>query len=336
MIPTNIFPLIIASLSTAVQGTTVNVQHRAPPVPTPSFFVPGVKWQIEIDTAVDTEGTTPIVPQDAKVWDVNLYDETDKDTTENPPDENGIARLRAVQDGTIFVICYFNAGGVEPADEENPSRLPDSVILGDIPLWLGEHYIDITSDIVLNFSKAIIDRGVAGGCDAFDPDNIDGYQEPTLVQRKSDGHVLNETDYYNYVKAISDYAHSKDKLIGQKNAPELLDLSTFDGTSRGLLKDGITDFAVTESCSGKNGEAPWCELMSVYVEANKPVLQIEYPSEWDGTCTPTALSNTANYCNLEGASGFSTILKLDGDDCGLDGYTQYCGMTQLVITPTES
>ncbi|KAF7526680.1 hypothetical protein G7054_g10691 [Neopestalotiopsis clavispora] len=336
MVSTSYSSVITASLSYAVLGASAQTQPRAAPVPPPSFFVPGVKWQIEIDTALDTEGTRPIVPTDAKVWDVNLYDETDKDTADNPPDENGIARLRAAQGQTIFVICYFNAGGVEPADEENPSTLPENVILGDIPNWPGEQYLDITSDVVLNFSKAIIDRGVAGGCDAFDPDNIDGYQEPGLVQRKSDGHVLNETDYYNYVKAISDYAHSKGKLIGQKNAPELLDFVASDGTRRGLLRDGITDFAVTESCSGKKGEAPWCQVMAGYVQSNKPVFQIEYPSEWDGTCAPTALADTIKYCNATGATGFSTILKLDGDECGLDGYTQYCGTTELVITPTET
>lgn len=94
MVSTSVSSVLAASLSYTVLGASTQTQPRAATVPTPSFFVPGVEWQIEIDTALDTEGTRPIVPTDAKVWDVNLYDETDKDTTENPPDENGIARLR--------------------------------------------------------------------------------------------------------------------------------------------------------------------------------------------------------------------------------------------------
>lgn len=178
--------------------------------------------------------------------------------------------------------------------------------------------------------KQRIDNGIRGGCDGFDPDNIDGYLEPDLVTRP-DMYTLTTSDYYNYVKELADYAHEQGKLLGQKNARELLDLA--DG--RGLLKDDIVDFAVTEQCTE---EPAWCGQMEPFIAACKPVFQIEYPTEWDhDNCLSPALNSGTrnNYCPPV-EDGFSTILKLDGDDCGLNGVAQYCDSDVIETTPTDT
>ncbi|KAK8063966.1 hypothetical protein PG996_008618 [Apiospora saccharicola] len=329
MLSPTLLPILVALASCAAPVAASRARQACPPLPSyvPSFFRPGVKWQIEIDDPIDvTESSRSVPPADAKVWDVDMYDsiEIDDDDTNS----NIISRLRAANPG-IFVICYFNAGGFNESDP-GADRLNPADKLGKIPGW-EEHYLDITSDNVMAIMKDRIDNGTRGGCDAFDPDNIDGYLEPTLVTRPADGHALDTSDYYNYVKVLADYAHGQGKLLGQKNARELLNLA--DG--RGLVNDGIVDFAVTEQCA----EGGWCGQMKPFIDCSKPVFQIEYPAEWDQeNCAATALNGAtlAKYCGFANPPGqnFSTILKLDGPECGLNGVTQYCDSDVLVTTPT--
>ncbi|KAK7967221.1 uncharacterized protein PG986_001498 [Apiospora aurea] len=308
---------------------------RAPNVP--SFFKPGVKWQIEISNPIKVSGSNAVAPVDARVWDVDMFDSIQGDASSNV-----IAKLRAAQRssvGDIFVICYFNGGGLNPTDPDI-KQFAETDILGTIPGWEDEHYVDVASSAVIELMKQRIDAGVAGGCDAFDPDNIDGYLQPSQVRRKTgDKRALTQADYYGYVRALADHTHAAGKLLGQKNAPELLALG--DGTGRGVLRDGLVDFAVTEGCAVGGGDSSsdpaWCGSVQPFVDAGKPVLQIEYPSEWGNNCSPEALGTSAldKYCEYA-AAGFSPIMKLDGDDCGLDGVTQYCGSTTIVNTPMES
>lgn len=198
--------------------------------------------------------------------------------------------------------------------------------------------MDIASSKAIDLMKERIDAGIAGGCDGFDPDNIDGYLSPDRVRRNTSDHrSLTESDYYDFVKALADHAHANGKLLGQKNAAELLALK--DGTNRGLLKDDVVDFVVTEGCAVPgpgNGDA-WCDAVKPFVQDGKPVFQIEYPSQWGNNCSPAALKGEAlaKYCAYN-ASDFSPIIKLDGQECGLDGVTQYCDSFELVVTPTEA
>lgn len=189
---------------------------------------------------------------------------------------------------------------------------------------------------VITLMKQRIEDGIAGGCDGFDPDNIDGYEYPELVKRKVNDHILNASDYYDYVKELADYAHARGKLMGQKNARGLLNVTG----NRGLLKDNIVDFVVTEQCTVADGDEPaWCNQMEPFIDACKPVFQIEYPTEWNhDQCLSPALDAGAldTYCGFaDPPQSFSTILKLDGDDCGLNGVAQYCDSDGIVITPTD-
>ncbi|KAK8058513.1 glycoside hydrolase superfamily [Apiospora phragmitis] len=243
------------------------------------------------------------------------------DSIQGDASSNVIAKLRAAQRssvGDIFVICYFNGGALNPTDP-NIQQFAADDNLGTIPGW------ETSTTEVVALMKKRIDAGVAGGCDVFDPDNIDGYLQP------------GQADYYGYVAALADHAHAAGKLLGQKNAAELLALE--DGTGRGLLRDGFVDFAVTEGCAvggGSSSDPTWCASVQPFVDAGKPVFQIEYPSEWGNDCSPAALGKSAldKYCTYA-TGGFSPIMKLDGDDCGLDGVTQYCGSTTIVNTPMD-
>ncbi|KAK8002624.1 hypothetical protein PG989_002343 [Apiospora arundinis] len=336
------FLSIVAVLAGCAAPAQAVARARANPAPkaaralnVPSFFKPGVKWQIEISDPIRVSRSSAVLPNDARVWDVDMWDSIDGGVSDNV-----ITRLRAAQKsvvGDIFVICYFNGGGLNPADPDK-GKFDAKDILGTIKGWEDENYVDIASSKVIDLMKKRIDAGIAGGCDGFDPDNIDGYLSPDRVQRNTSDHrSLTQTDYYNYMKALADHAHAAGKLLGQKNAAELLKLD--DGTDRGLLKDGLVDFAVTESCAvpgSGNGNA-WCNSVKSFVQGGKPVFQIEYPSQWGNNCSPSALGKDAlaPYCAYN-TTGFSPIMKLDGQECGLDGVTQYCDSLVIVTTPTEA
>jgi len=72
------------------------------------------------------------------------------------------------------VICYFSAGSYEPyrpdANQFQPSDLGNGMVG-----WPDEKWIDISSTSVRSIMAARIQMAASKGCDAVDPDNMDGY-----------------------------------------------------------------------------------------------------------------------------------------------------------------
>lgn len=200
---------------------------------------------------------------------------------------------------------------------------------GGINGWDGEYYLDVSAPAVVDLMLARIEKGIAGGCDGFDPDNIDAYSQG--LTSKDGTTVLDESAYITFLGNLAEPIHAAGKLLGQKNAGEL---------TQGLLSAGITDFAVLEDCV----KWDFCEdFESAYAELGRPVLQIEYPdsvqasTDDDDTVCPIQPANDADYEAICGSpfSGFSTVIKHDGGACGLDGFAQYCDGGDVVVTPTE-
>lgn len=166
--------------------------------------------------------------------------------------------------------------------------------------------------------KARLDSAVEVGCDAVDPDNVDAWAQDGTDPT---GFSLKASDYVTYLKNLAAYAHSvktqegQPLLVGQKNAPEI---------AADLVS--TLDFAVLEQCRGDSSEGSdaFCSDFQTYIDAGKPVLQIEYPpsvSESDGTLSS---SDESFYCDAEDDDkGFSKVLKWASAQ--LDGWGQYCG-----------
>ncbi len=180
------------------------------------------------------------------------------------------------------------------------------------------------------------------GCDGVDPDNIDGFLNDE-DGRNGTGWFLTESDYVTFITQLADYAHGLTTkrgytlLIGQKNAPELVD------------RVGTTlDFAVLEDCKTLNDaeSSPFCNDFQPYISQGKPVLSIEYPSSLGnpqtGECNARGVTDeqyTTSCDDTQGNSDFSTVLKIQGDVGELNGCTQYCGGgpgAGVVITVTDS
>ncbi|KAF4332565.1 endo alpha-1 4 polygalactosaminidase precursor [Fusarium beomiforme] len=133
---------------------------------------------------------------------------------------------------------------------------------------------------------------------------------------------LKPTDYTKYLKNLAVYAHSiktKDDnplLVGQKNMPEIA----------GDLVSTLV-FAVLESCRGTTDpdeeNRPFCQAFQTYIDAGKPVLQIEYPPSVAKTGKLSS-SDNAYYCTpKDDDKGFGKVLKWASAQ--LDGWGQYCG-----------
>ena len=128
---------------------------------------PGVKWQIEIQAPLDQ--TKPLVPEDAVVWDVDLFQ----------AQKSGMIR-NLLKPANKIVLCYFSAGTVHDAagDENDPDLANFTSVAKGLTYFKfpEEHWINITDPRVLTNMEYRINLAATLGCDGIDPDNIDGYK----------------------------------------------------------------------------------------------------------------------------------------------------------------
>lgn len=120
----------------------------------------GATWQIILRHPLDLSSPSSLSP-DVDVYDLDLYDN----------DAEVFAELQRMGKK---VICYFSAGSYE--DYRPDSEDFDEKDLGDeLDGWPGERWVNISSprirDIMVKRIKLASDKG----CDAIDPDNVDGY-----------------------------------------------------------------------------------------------------------------------------------------------------------------
>jgi hypothetical protein len=121
-----------------------------------TLFTRGQKFQI-ILLGVPDMSKMPLVPTDAPVWDIDLFD--------NPA--SSVAALKATGK---TVICYFSAGTAE--DWRDDYRDFAAADLGKVlPEWPNEKWIRITSQSIRNIMAKRIKLAADKGCDAIDPDN---------------------------------------------------------------------------------------------------------------------------------------------------------------------
>jgi hypothetical protein len=123
----------------------------------------GSKWQIILDGVPDTR-KNPLKPDDAPIWDIDLWDATAADVA-------GLKKMGKK------VICYFSAGTSE--DWRSDYKSLQKYNLGRIckddackGVWGGEQWIDIRNQNVWQVMKQRIKMASDKGCDAIDPDNM--------------------------------------------------------------------------------------------------------------------------------------------------------------------
>jgi len=151
-------PICLLFASTAFLATAIPTTPLSKRTPT---FTAGSSWDIVLNNGDNHVPLKDFLASPAQTIDVDLFD----------TEKSFISSLKA---NGKKVICYFSAGSREDwrpdANEFRPSDYK-------LPLngWPGEHWLDVQSANVLNIMKKRIDLAAEKGCDAVDPDNVDGY-----------------------------------------------------------------------------------------------------------------------------------------------------------------
>ena len=123
----------------------------------------GASWQIILRHPLDLSSPSSLSP-DVDVYDLDLYDN----------DAEVFAELQRMGKK---VICYFSAGSYE--DYRPDSEDFDEKDLGDeLDGWPGERWVNISSPRIRDIMVKRIKLADKKGCDAIDPDNVDGYVRP--------------------------------------------------------------------------------------------------------------------------------------------------------------
>jgi hypothetical protein len=210
----------------------------------------GATWQwqlsgLPINTSVDVAA-----------YDVDLFTTTDKE----------LATLKA--DGRT-VICYFSAGSWEGF---RPDAADFSAAGKGNPLddpFQDELWLDIRSDEARTLMQRRLDLAAARGCDAVEPDNVDGYRNDT-------GFELTPADQLDYNRFIAAQAHARGLSVGLKNdIDQLADL------------EPDFDWALNEECFTFHECA---QYQDNFLAANKAVFHAEYvdPHRLTAVCAVTA------------------------------------------------
>ncbi len=223
---------------------------------------PGLDWQMQLTGKLDLDAGRD-------VFFLDLFDAPD--TT--------IAQL--AERGTR-VVCYFSAGSFE-AWRPDASTFPSSIIGDPLIGWEGESWLDIRQPELRSIIEHRLDLAVERECDGVDPDNVDGFANPT-------GFTLSSDDQLTFNRWLAAAAHDRGLAVGLKN-----DLDQIPA----LVDD--FDWQVNEQCA----EYDECEVLLPFVERGKPVFGLEYPVEGEQPLADRA----DDVCAHANRLGFDTLVK---------------------------
>lgn len=215
---------------------------------------PGVTWAIQYSGELE-------VPEGVGVINLDM-EETSK------------ATIDRLHDGNAHVVCYLSAGSWEPY-RIDADDFPDEVLGTSYEGFEDERWLDVRSTALRPLLEARIGRAAEKGCDAVDPDNVNGYENDT-------GFDLTEADQVAFNRWLFDEVHRAGMAVGLKNGLDLVP----------QLIDWV-DFHVNEECI----EQGTCAALAPFVEAAKPVWSIEYAGDPDEVCAQAA------------ELGFATLVK---------------------------
>lgn len=186
---------------------------------------------------------------DRLVYDIDMFD-------------NSATRIGNLKSQGRIVVCYFSAGSWEDW-RPDAAQFPKEALGADLSGWPGERWVDIRNPQVRQLMANRMQLAKSKGCDALEPDNIDGYSNPN-------GLGLTEADQVDYNRWLAQQAHSLDLAIALKNAVELIPQ---------LVND--FDFALNESCYSYKE----CDAYRLFRQQGKAVFIADYRTYSSKLCT---------------------------------------------------
>jgi hypothetical protein len=179
---------------------------------------------------------------------VENVDASDIDAFSNSAAE--VARLHALGQ---HVICYVDVGSWERW-RPDAGRFPRAV-LGKSNGWPGERWLDVRRLSVLEpIMSARLALCARKGFDAVEPDNMDGFENPT-------GFHISPRQQLAYDDWVARTVHGLGMAVFEKNDPE-------QSAALEPHFDGVLD----EQCNQYHE----CAAFRPYLRAGKPVLNAEY------------------------------------------------------------
>jgi hypothetical protein len=186
---------------------------------------------------------------DADVYDIDLFDSP----------RSVVSQLHELG---RHVVCYVSAGSYErwrPDADDFPREVLGKGLAG----WPGERWLDIRKLGVLKpIMQARVRMCARKGFDGIDFDNVDAFTNET-------GFPLTKRDQLRYLRFLARAAHARGLAAGLKNLPQL---------ARELQPRW--EFAVNEQCF----QYDECEEYLAFIDAGKPVFNIEYSLEIEDFC----------------------------------------------------
>lgn len=134
----------------------------------PKFTV-GATWQIVLRSQLKIPPSKTMQPNSVNVWDIDLFE-----NTKNGTDPSTIKYLKGLTSNTK-VICYFSAGSYEVWRTDWPKGFDNDNYGSPLDGWPGEYWLNINNTDVQEVMFKRIRLAAEMGCDAVDPDNVDGY-----------------------------------------------------------------------------------------------------------------------------------------------------------------
>ena len=236
---------------------------------------PNTSWQWQLTGTVD-----PTV--NVAMYDIDLFN-------------NAAATISLLHGQGRKVVCYMSAGSWEDF-RPDASRFPDSVKGKPLDGFPNEKWLDIRNLAVLGpIMEARLDLCKSKGFDGVEPDNVDGYSNPT-------GIPLTAADQIRYNTWLATAAHARGLSIGLKN-----DLN------QAAELQPLFDWALNEQCF----QYKECSSLTPFVTAGKAVFQVEYN-----------LAAT-QFCPQANAMNFNSMRK----NLNLDAYREACRAGLPIAVP---
>lgn len=226
------------------------------------------RWQWQLKNSVNTT-------YDVDVYDIDLFDVTRSE-------------IALLHERGKKVICYFSAGSYENW-REDAAEFSNALLGKTLDGWPDEKWLDISNVSLKPIIQARLDLAKSKGCDAVEPDNVDGYSNDT-------GFALTAQQQIEYNLFLANEAHERGLGVGLKNdLAQVLTLQPF------------FDFAVNEQCY----EFDECQLLTPFIQSNKAVFHAEYAQKY----VTNNLNEKNKLCEMSKTAHFSTlILPLELDD----------------------
>ncbi len=204
-------------------------------------------WHPLRDASWDWQLAVPVNTTSANVdvYDIDMFD-------------NQASVVTALHNLGRKVICYVDVGSWEQY-RPDASQFPTSVRGASYDGFPDERWLDIRRiDLLAPPLRARLDQAKQKGCDAVEPDNMDGYD---TTAHESSGFPLTYQDQITFNRFIATEVHARGMGVGLKN-----DINQ----TKDLVND--FDFVVSEQAFQYNEYTYFAN----FTAAGKPIFEAEY------------------------------------------------------------